>query len=222
MSSDSTRPLAQPSMPDEIAALLREEILDGVQAPDDPLRQEQLARRFGTNQAPIREAFRRLEAEGLVVAVAQRGVRVASLSVDEAEEIGSLRLSLEPPLAARAADRADQVDADAARTAIGAMAQASTPAALMVANAEFHDAIYTAAVRPITLEVVAGLRARYERYMRRMWHSTGLEALSTEEHFEILDLVLAGDGAAVQAVMERHISGSTAQIVTVLQAGKAG
>ena len=222
MSSDSTRPFAHRSMPDDIAALLREEILDGVQAPDAPLRQEQLARRFGTNQAPIREAFRRLEAEGLVVAVAQRGVRVASLSVPEAEEMGSLRLVLEPPLTARAADRAKEVDAAAARAAIEAMAQAETPAALMVANAEFYDAIYTAAIRPITLEVVAGLRARYERYMRRMWHVTGLEALSTEEHFEILDLVLAGDAAAVQALMERHISGATAQIVTVLQGAKAG
>lgn len=206
-------------MPEEIAALLREEILDGVLAPDERLRQEHLAQRFGTSQAPIREAFRRLEAEGLAVAVANRGVRVAGLSTAEAAEIGGLRLSLEPGLAAHAAGRASEVDVAAARAAIAAMARASTPSALMVANAAFHDALYTAAGRPITLELVTGLRARYERYLRLMWRMTGHAALSNDEHGEILDLVLAGDAAAVQSVMERHIEGSTAEILKALGAG---
>ncbi|WPZ34805.1 GntR family transcriptional regulator [Thalassobaculum sp. OXR-137] len=224
MRSRST-PLPHPaslrrSMPEEVAALLREEILDGVLAPDARLRQEHLAQRFGTSQAPIREAFRRLEAEGLVVAVANRGVRVAGLSAAEAEEIGALRLSLEPGLAVRAAENATNVDAAAARAAIEAMGQASTPAALMVANAAFHDALYAAAGRPITLDLVTGLRARFERYLRLMWRMTGHAALSNDEHGEILDLVLAGDGAAVGRVMARHIEGSTAEILKALTAGR--
>ncbi|SDF40866.1 GntR family transcriptional regulator [Thalassobaculum litoreum] len=207
------------SMPAEIAALLREEILDGVLAPDARLPQEHLARRFGTSQAPIREALRRLEAEGLAVSVANRGVRVAGLSAAEAEEIGALRLALEPGLAERAAGRAALVDVAAARAAIGAMERASTPAALMTANAAFHDALYAAADRPITLELVTGLRARYERYLRLMWRMTGHAALSNDEHGEILALVLAGDGVGVHRVMERHIAGSTAEILKALGAG---
>ena len=219
MRSEPTPMPARRSMPEEIAALLREEILDGVLAPDERLRQEHLAQRFGTSQAPIREAFRRLEAEGLAVAVANRGVRVAGLSAAEAEEIGALRLSLEPELGARAAGNAARVDAAAARAAIEAMERADSPAALMVANAAFHDALYAAAGRPITLEMVAGLRARFERYLRLMWRMTGHAALSNDEHGEILALVLAGDGAEVRRVMARHIEGSTAEILKAL--GKA-
>lgn len=222
MRSDPTPLSARRSMPEEIAAVLREEILDGVLAPDARLRQEHLAQRFGTSQAPIREAFRRLETEGLAVAAPNRGVRVAGLSAAEAEEIGELRLSLEPELAARAAARPSQVDAAAARMAIAAMGRASTPAALMTANAAFHDALYAAAGRPITLDLVTGLRARYERYLRLMWRMTGHAALSNDEHGEILDLVLAGDAAAVRAVMARHIDGSTAEILKALQSGKEG
>lgn len=204
------------SIPGEIAAALREEILDGLQAPGAPLRQGHLAVRFGTSQAPIREAFRLLEAEGLVISAPNRGVRVAPLTIEEAEEIGGLRRALEPELAARAAGRAAAVDAGAARAAIAAMGEARDPAALMAANARFHDALYRAAGRPVTHQLVRGLRARFERHLRLMWRWTGHAALSNDEHREILRLVLAGDAEAVRATMERHIERSTAEILRVL------
>lgn len=205
------------SIPEEIAALLREEILDGVHAPFSHLRQSHLADRFGTSQAPIREAFRRLEAEGLTVASPNRGVRVAGLDIAEAEELGALRLSLEPDLAARAADRASKVDAAAARTAISAMMRVRSPGQLMAANARFHDAVYRAADRPITLDLVWSLRARFERYLRLMWRMTGHAALSNDDHGEILDLVLAGQAEAVWQRMVRHIEASTAEILRVIR-----
>lgn len=212
----SSRPQARRSIPEEIAATLREEILDGVQPPGAPLRQGHLAARFGTSQAPIREAFRLLEAEGLAVSSPNRGVRVAPLTVEEAEEIGGLRRTLEPELAARAAEHAAAVDAAAARAAITAMGDARDPAALMAANAAFHDALYRAAGRPVTHELVRGLRARFERHLRLMWRRTGHAALSNDEHAEILALVLAGDAAHVGPVMERHIERSTAEVLRAL------
>lgn len=203
------------SIPEEIATVLREEILDGVQAANAPLKQGHLAQRFGTSQAPIREAFRLLVAEGLAVSVPNRGVRVAGLDPAEAEELGALRLSIEPDLAARAAERAQGLDVAAARAAIAAMRLARAPAQLMVANAEFHDAIYRAADRPITLDVVRGLRARFERHLRLMWRTTGHAALSTDEHEAILRLMLSGDGEAVRIAMVTHIENSTAQVLSV-------
>lgn len=205
--------LTRRSIPEEIAAILREEILDGVQPPDAPLRQGHLAVRFGTSQAPIREALRSLEAEGLAVASPNRGVRVAPLGAAEAEELGVLRRQLEPDLAALAAGDPARVDADAARAAIAAMETARDPAALMAANATFHDALYRAANRPITSELVRGLRARFERHLRLMWRSTGHAAISNDEHAEILRLVLAGKGDAVGALMTRHIEHSTAAVL---------
>lgn len=207
---------ARRSIPEEIAATLREEILDGVQAPGAPLRQGHLAARFGTSQAPIREAFRLLEAEGLVLSSPNRGVRVAALDPEAAEEIGGLRRTLEPALAARAAERAAAVDAAAARAAIAAMAEAREPAALMAANARFHDALYRAAGRPVTHELVRGLRARFERHLRLMWRRSGHAAISNDEHAEILSLVLAGEAAGVRLMMERHIERSTAAVLRAL------
>lgn len=209
-------PAARRSIPGEIAAALREEILDGVQAPGAPLRQGHLAARFGTSQQPIREAFRLLEAEGLVLSSPNRGVRVAPLGAEAAAEIGGLRRSLEPALAARAAECAAAVDAGAARAALAAMAEARDPAALMAANARFHDVLYRAAGQPVTHELVRGLRARFERHLRLMWRRTGHAALSNDEHEELLRLVLAGDAGAVRLMMERHIERSTAEVLRAL------
>lgn len=208
--------MARQSIPGEIVAVLREEILDGVPVPGSPLRQGHLAARFGTSQAPIREAFRLLEAESLVVSSLNRGVRVAPLDAEAAAEIGGLRRALEPALAELAAERAAAVDAAAARTALAAMAEARDPAALMAANARFHDILYAAAGRPVTHELVRGLRARFERHLRLMWRRIGHAAPSTDEHAEILRLVLAGDAGAVRLAMERHIEGSTAAVLRAL------
>jgi DNA-binding GntR family transcriptional regulator len=46
--------------------------------------------------------------------------------------------------------------------------------------------------------------------------------LSNDEHGEILDLVLAGEASGVRSLMERHILGSTAEILKTLGNGNAG
>lgn len=204
------------SIPGEIADLLCEEILDGVQPPDSALRQGHLALRFGTSQAPVREALRLLESRGLAVSSTRRGVRVAALDAGEAAELGELRRQIEPELARHAGARPERVDVAAARSAIATMATASDPAALMAANTGFHDAIYRAAGRPITVDLVRGLRGRFERYLRLMWRRTGHAAIANDEHAEILRLVLAGAGEEVRDLMASHIDRSTAAIMRAL------
>lgn len=204
------------SIPAEIAVLLREEILDGVQPPDVALRQGHLALRFDTSQATIREALRQLEAWGLAVSSTNRGVRAAPLDIGEAAELGELRRQLEPSLARLAALRPDRVDVTTARAAIAVMEAAPGPADLMTANDDFHDAIYRAAGRPVTLDLVRSLRGRFERHLRLMWRLTGHAAISNDEHADILRLVLAGLGDEVHDMMAGHIERSTAVILRAL------
>ena len=60
----------------------------------------QLEQHFGVSHIPIREAIRRLEAEGLVVNVPRRGAIAAGVSLNELDEIYDLRRIIEPPVAA--------------------------------------------------------------------------------------------------------------------------
>src|SRR5678815_5398232 len=90
------------STPDLIAESLREEILRGVLAPGQALRQEELAERFGVSRLPVRDALLRLEAQGLVHVYPNRGAFVISLSADEVSEIYEMRILLEGDIIERA------------------------------------------------------------------------------------------------------------------------
>src|SRR3984885_1124041 len=87
---DEARPL-----PDIIYHWLRERILMGQLMPGLEIRQELLARQFGTSRVPIREALSRLQAEGLIILRPRRGFAVTSLSQDEIVEIFELRMAIE-------------------------------------------------------------------------------------------------------------------------------
>ncbi|MDX6571986.1 MAG: hypothetical protein QOC86_1142, partial [Gaiellales bacterium] len=92
----------RPSLYVHVADALREEIERGVAAPGDRLVEMQVARRFGVSQAPVREALRMLEREGLVDHRPRRGVYVRLISAVDIEEIYSLRVAIEGLSARRA------------------------------------------------------------------------------------------------------------------------
>src|SRR5260370_17701991 len=78
-----------------IAQIIGERITSGTVHPDAPLRQDHIAREFSSSHVPVREAFRQLEAQHLVVAVPRRGVRVAPLDTNSVKEIAEMRAALE-------------------------------------------------------------------------------------------------------------------------------
>ena len=86
------RALPRPSTTaDGIAGALREEIHLGALVPGEPIRQEEVTARFGVSRIPVREAFGRLEAEGLVVVRPNRDAFVAVLTAEELREVYELR-----------------------------------------------------------------------------------------------------------------------------------
>jgi len=78
--------------------LLRRDILNGIHAPDEPLRISSLSTLYGVSATPLREALSRLEEKRLVVASANRGWRVAPVSLAELGDLEFARLSIESAL----------------------------------------------------------------------------------------------------------------------------
>ncbi|HTJ99343.1 MAG TPA: GntR family transcriptional regulator [Bordetella sp.] len=74
---------------------VRQMIIDGTLAPGQPLREQELERRFGTSRSPIREALRLLELSGLATHVQRRGFRVVLYSEREIRQLYLLRAELE-------------------------------------------------------------------------------------------------------------------------------
>jgi DNA-binding GntR family transcriptional regulator len=85
-----------------VADVLRAEIERNMIAPGERLIETQVARRLNASQAPVREALRVLESEGLVEHLSRRGVYVKSISAREIEEVYTLRAAREGMTARRA------------------------------------------------------------------------------------------------------------------------
>jgi len=85
------------SIPDQVASILRQRILDGELAPGTPLQEVPVAASLGVSRNTVREATRILTLEGLLKRSAHRGVKVAQLSLKDIEEIYQLRYLLEIP-----------------------------------------------------------------------------------------------------------------------------
>src|SRR5690242_16250003 len=87
------------------ADLIRQAILDGELPAGARLKEDELAERLDVSRTPVREALRRLEAEGLVVHEPKRGAAVRAYSAGELDDMYRLRALLEGYAARRAAER---------------------------------------------------------------------------------------------------------------------
>src|SRR5919108_2988738 len=144
-------PLDVSSVEDGVYRALRKEIGQLALPPGARLRLEELAGRFQVSLTPVRHALRRLESEGLVASLPRRGSRVAPLSVEELEEVQSLRLGLECFLARHGAERCtdEALEEMVARRAEMETAYRSGDLDAYLASFwRFRDACYRCADRP--------------------------------------------------------------------------
>jgi GntR family transcriptional regulator of gluconate operon len=125
MSAEShIQPLDPSRLGDEVAQMLRRAIISGELDNGRHLVESVLSERFQVSRAPIREALRELESEGLVES-RKRGVYVKALTPRDVWELYSLRTMLEGAAVELAVARFDENDIAALRTHLEAMASAA-------------------------------------------------------------------------------------------------
>src|SRR5689334_8293731 len=124
-----------------IAEVLAERIISGALPPDAPLRQDHVAREFHSSHVPVREAFRQLEAQHLVIAVPRRGVRVAPLDTKSVKEIAEMRAALEVVALRNAAPKFTSAHLARIELALIEGDNAETVHEFEMANRAFHHAL---------------------------------------------------------------------------------
>lgn len=188
-----------------ISRTLAERIVSGAIAPGERLRQDHLADEFGASHVPVREAFRRLEAQGLVVSEPRRGVRVAGFSLAEVNEVAQMRAALEVLALRHAAPHLTTAILDAAEEATRAGDKASDVQAWEEANRAFHRLILTPCAMPRLLKSVDDLQMASSRFLFSGWRAEW-EAPTDRDHRAILDALRAGQLETAAAVLSRHVS----------------
>ncbi|WP_394648359.1 GntR family transcriptional regulator [uncultured Sphingomonas sp.] len=195
------------NLSEQLVDLVRDRILAGKVDADRAIRQDALAAELGVSKIPLREALTRLEQEGLVRSRANRGYFVRELTIAEAEEVYALRLTLEPDVAAQAAERATEEERAVARQTLAQLDEVTHAHGDGVGafNRAFHLALLRPSRQPITTTMLERLHVLGERYVRKHLEPLGRDQRANDEHAQLLDCWLARDAAAVRVRMYAHI-----------------
>lgn len=199
--------IVRPALHQELAERLRDMIVQGTLAGDEPLNERELCAHFGVSRTPLREAVLVLAAEGLIELIPRRGARVAQLTPDQVREVLELLGGLEALAGELACERATPGEIAAIEALHGAM-RASYRSADMLAyfkiNERIHDAIVAGAHNHALIAQHRMVRARvlHALYLPNIRATRWDEALGEHEGF--IQALAAREGPRLARLLREH------------------
>lgn len=191
-------------------SVVRDAILSGEFARGERLREEMLAGLAGVSRTPIREALRRLDAEGLVEFRPNRGARVTAWSTNELEDLYDARALLESQAARLAASRISADELAELTDLCVRMTEATTRGASAVdkiseLNGDFHRLVVTASRNSQLAVLIRGVVDAPLVYRTFQRYSPARLRASMFHHSELVGALRAGDGEWAGSMMRAHI-----------------
>jgi DNA-binding GntR family transcriptional regulator len=187
---------------------IKEAVLSGALRPMERITEAQVAKRLGLSRTPVREAFRLLEAEGLIVVVPQRGSFVSQPSIEDIMEIYQIRIPLECMAARVAATRLEEGQLERLESLVATEMQgrrARRPDESLAASAEFHEILVACARNKRLTVLLKQLQGQVHR-VRVLWPSTRARLDETwKEHADLLTVLKAHDADAAERLMREHM-----------------
>lgn len=195
-------------------AELRTRILTGQLEAGSVIPQARLAQELGVSTTPLREAIRRLSAEGMIQLEAHRDARVTDVTAAEARHLYEVRESMDPLAAALAAERRSDSDLALMSQTLERLTPIQDAGNLdaLLAHREFHRAVYRASGNPILIDILERLWDKADRYRMVGLRAGGDTPDDSErvaaEHRAIFEAVADADATAATEIMRTHIRAS--------------
>lgn len=187
-------------------AVLRDRIHSGALGPQARLNIDALARELGVSAIPVREALRRLEAEGWVRFQPNVGAIVAPVDATTWEQEMTAVAILEGAATADACGRLTPADFGGLRAIAAEMKDAvGDPLEFSALNRRLHAAITARCANAYLLELLEATYRRLDRIRSTMFaYLPERTGAALTEHAELLTLLEAGDTAAVERYARWH------------------
>lgn len=194
------------SLRDETVDEVRRLILSGEVAPGERLSELSISERLGVSRIPVREAFRRLEAEGLLESLPRRGVRVVELDGDELATVREVRVALEliavrqtiarndPEVMAgltESLERGDKAAANGDRDTLSEI------------NDDFHELLSNGTGSRFLADTLRAVRNQAHHLVGGV---SGAVEPSWDEHAAIIRATLDRDAELASMLMRRHLA----------------
>lgn len=210
------------SVTEDVIPRLRDAILKGHFGPGERLRESLLAQSMGVSRGPIREAFRQLEREGLVVMRPQRGACVARLSRTDLDEVYSLRLALERLAIQEAVQHIDPEQLGEMQSMVDLMKNEAVQGVIEQEAAEidmrFHEILFKATKHQRLFECWTNLKPQIHIFLlSRSIVTVDFQEAIVNGHQAIVHALAARDEKTAIALIEDHIQTSYKRIVSIYE-----
>lgn len=187
---------------------LRSEILGGRIAPGTRLKIDQIASRFGLSHMPVREALQQLQGEGLVLMSPNRGATVRAIDLALLRNLFGVGEALQGYLAREAAHRIDAAGLEALRrlqAEMGVAAAAQDRVSFGRLNRDFHHRIAQTADNPEAVRLADMPTGLVLALRQRFGYGPARYGRVLDEHEDLIEALARRDGAAAQAIHDRHM-----------------
>jgi DNA-binding GntR family transcriptional regulator len=199
---------------------LKSLLVEGKIAPGSKLNERELAERLNVSRTPIREAIRRLAADGLVELIANRGAIAVQLSIDDVIHTFDVIAELEGysgELAAKNISDSTLSELEALQYEMMASYARRDLSSYYKLNLRIHRLINQAANNPVLATLFSQVNSRIEALRFRSNQDGVKWEKAVEEHQEMLDALKARDSARMRKVMITHVTNKRDVVVQLLK-----
>ncbi len=188
---------------------LKAAILRGDFSPRQRLVEVELSEDFGASRFQVRRALHTLESDGIVEHLPNKGARIREIGIDEAVEITEVRMVVEGLVAARAAERVSDEQAEALLDVgrrMRAAVEVGDVGTYSELNGVLHSSLRDIAQHHKANGIIARLHGQMVRHQFALSRVPGRPSVSVVQHENIIAAVVARDPMAAEAAMRAHIS----------------
>lgn len=198
---------------------IKQDIVDEQLPLNTGLKQEALSLRYGVSRIPVRDTLLRLKSDGWLVPHGKRGVKIAPLNAEEAEDLYKLRVLIEPMILEHVIEKITLQDIGKARDILAYIEKNTGFSSQEVGelNWQFHACLYACAKRDTLFSSIENLHFKCSRYIG--FHNRELDYMhiSEQEHHELIAGIEAKNLLLSQTILQQHIQNAGEKLVSHLK-----
>lgn len=192
---------------DWVFQVIRTAIVRGELPGDMPLRQDEISTALSVSHIPVREAFRQLEAQGLVRIYPNRGAVVTKLSCKELSDVMDTRILLEVGALRLALPHITEEDLARARELLELFSKEKDPIKGAELNLKLHFSLYYPCDNQTLLSLIDQMHANVDRYITPFFgkEEVSAELYTVDEHSQIISACESKDTELATAILRTHL-----------------